>query len=157
MHSGLMACRVGVRVCLFARRGWRFGRGGAVLEMALVLPILLMLAFGTADYGYFFFVKHTVTGAAQVGARAAIPASATNANVTAAVANAMSAAGFQSASYTITLSPSDISTAADGSSIQVTVTCSWGTVGLHALPSAMGGISNSKNVIGVATMRKEAS
>ena len=139
------------------RRGYRPRSGGAVLEMALVLPILIMLAFGMADYAYFFFVKNTVQGAAQVGARAAIPSNATNSTVTTAISQAMTAAGLQSSGYTVTTVPADVSTAAAGSSVQVTVTCSWGTVGLHALPAGFGGIPNSKNVIGTATMRKEAS
>ena len=44
-------------------------RGASVLEMALVLPILLMLSFGVVDYGYYFYVKNTVQGAALAGAR----------------------------------------------------------------------------------------
>jgi len=132
-------------------------RGASVLEMALVLPILLMLSFGIVDYGYFFYVKNTVQGAAQAGARAAIPASATNSDVTNLINNMMTASGLQNSGYSVTLSPSDVSTASAGSSITVTVTVSWANVGLHALSSSMGGISNSKQIVGTAVMRKESS
>src|SRR4051812_13398788 len=54
-----------------------FRRGNAVMEMALVLPILLALSFGTVEFGYFFYVKHTLQGAARDGARQAILPSAT--------------------------------------------------------------------------------
>ena len=132
-------------------------RGASVLEMALVLPILLMLSFGIVDYGYYFYVKNTVQGAAQAGARSAILASATNSDVTTVIGNMMTAAGLQNSGYIVTTSPTDVSTAAAGSTVTVTVTVSWGNVGLHALSSSMGGISNSKQIVGVAVMRKESS
>jgi len=58
-------------------------RGNAVLEAALVLPVLTSLTFGTIEYGHFFFVKHTLEGAAREGARAGIVATAVNGDVTA--------------------------------------------------------------------------
>ena len=131
--------------------------GASVLEMALVLPILLMLSFGVVDYGYFFYVKNTVQGAAQAGVRAAIPSSATNSGVNAVITNMMSAAGLQNSGYTVTFNPTDVSTASAGSTVTVTITVTWGNVGLHALSSSMGGISNSKQIVGTAVMVKESS
>ena len=49
-------------------------RGNALLDAALVLPILLSLTFGTVEYGYFFFVKHSMQGAAREGCRAGLEA-----------------------------------------------------------------------------------
>ena len=43
-------------------------RGSAVLDAALVFPILLSLTFGAIEYGYYFFVKNTLQGAAREGA-----------------------------------------------------------------------------------------
>jgi Flp pilus assembly protein TadG len=141
-----------------ARRRPRLNRrGGAVLETALVMGVLIMLSFGTAEYGYFFFIKNEVAGAAREGARAAIPTAGTNSAVTSAISNVMTAAHIPSTEYTVTLSPTDVSTATAGQAVTVTVTCSWGTVGVTPLPTAMGGISTSKQVIGVAVMRKESS
>ena len=37
-------------------------RGNAVIEAALILPVLLMLAFGVVEYGYFFYVKKHSSG-----------------------------------------------------------------------------------------------
>jgi Flp pilus assembly protein TadG len=125
--------------------------------MALVLPVLLMLSLGVVDYGYYFYVKNTLQGAASAGVRAAIPPNATNANVTSVIGTMMTAAGLQNSGYTVTLTPSDVSTAADGQSITVKITCTWSNCGMHSLPSNMGGISNSKQVIGAAVMQKEAS
>jgi Flp pilus assembly protein TadG len=122
----------------------------------LILPILLMLSFGVVDYGYYFYLKNTFQGAALNGARVAIPASATNANVTSAVSTAMTAAGLQSSGYTITLTPSDVSTAAAGSNVTVQVAATWGNVGTHALGTALGGINNSRTITGTAVMVKES-
>jgi Flp pilus assembly protein TadG len=128
-----------------------FRKGNAVLEAALVLPILLYLAFGTVEFGYFFYVKNNVQGAAREGVRASIPPSATNTDVTNAVANQMTAAGLQASGYTITTTPANVSGLAPGTTVTVVVQCTWGTVGLRPLQL----ISTSKIVKGQAVMRKE--
>jgi hypothetical protein len=37
----------------------------------------------------------------------------------------------------------------------VTITCTWGTVGVTPLPTSMGGIPATKQVTAVAVMRRE--
>lgn len=128
--------------------------GNVILEAALVLPILLMLAFGTIEFGYFFFVKNNVQGAAREGVRASIAPGATNADVNAAVATSMGNAGLSQSGYTVTTVPANVSTAAAGASVQVTVQCTWGTVGGGARPMRL--MSANKSVRGTATMRKES-
>jgi Flp pilus assembly protein TadG len=123
--------------------------------MAMVLPILLMLSFGIVDYGYYFFLKSTVQAAAQAGARAAIVPGATSANVTSAVSAIMTPAGLSSTSYSLTTNPTDMSTAASGANITVTISCTWGTVGYHTLSTTMGGIASTKQMSTTITMRKE--
>lgn len=126
-------------------------RGNTVLEAALVIPILLLLAFGTVEFGHYFYVRNNMQGAAREGARAAIPPSATNSDVNAAVLNSLTAAGLQGSGYTVTTSPANIGSAATGTAITVTITCDWGAVGLR--PMQM--ISTTKQVRGQAVMRKE--
>lgn len=145
------------RLCVAVSPRRRRARGASVLEMALVLPVLLMLSLGVVDYGYYFFVKNTVQGAASAGVRAASTPGATNASVTSIISSMMTAAGLQNSGYTVTLTPSDVSTATDGQSVTVTITCTWANCGTHALPAGMGGISNSKQVTGSAVMQKESS
>src|SRR5215210_2216384 len=77
--------------------------GATILEMALTLGILLSLSFGTVEFGYFFFVKNTVQGAAREGARVAITPTATNTDVTTTVGNALKAAGMKAADFTTTV------------------------------------------------------
>lgn len=135
-------------------------RGAALLELVLILPILLAISFGATDYGYFFYVKNTIQGAASAGGRAAVPVGATNSDVTTAVANMMSASGFTASTYTTSITDLngnalDLSSAGSGVPVKVTVSCSWGTIGLHALPVSLGGIANTKTVTGVSVMMTE--
>jgi Flp pilus assembly protein TadG len=130
----------------------RCRRGNAVIEAVLVIPILLLLAFGTVEFGHFFFIKHSLQGAAREGARASIVSGATNADVNSAVSTSMTAAGLQASGYTVTTNPASIDGVASGTNISVTVQCNWGTVGVR--PMAM--VSASKIVKGVTVMRKEA-
>jgi hypothetical protein len=52
------------------KRRWRL-RGQSVVEFALVLPVLLVLAIGVADFGQVFAAGITVEAAARDGAEAA--------------------------------------------------------------------------------------
>ena len=130
-------------------------RGSAVLDAALVFPILLSLTFGCIEFGHYFFVKHTLQGAAREGARAAAAPSSTDADVTAAITYSMNAAGISNwtkyvqntATPAANISPNQPA----GTAIVVKVECTWGTVGLR--PMSL--IGASKKVVGSTTMRKE--
>ena len=78
----------------------RFRSGNAVLDMALVLPILIGLTFGAVEYGYALYIKHSLQASAREGARAAIVSGATASDVQTAVDNSMAAAGFGTSKYT---------------------------------------------------------
>lgn len=43
--------------------------GAALIEFAIVLPLLLTLIFGTIEFGLFFFNKQVLTNAVREGAR----------------------------------------------------------------------------------------
>ena len=134
----------------------RRSRGGAtILEMALTLAILLSLSFGTVEFGYFFFVKSTLQGAAREGARVAITPTGANSDVTTAVNRSLQAAGMNTAQFTTAVrvngTAANCNTATAGQPVEVSVYGTWGTVGIRPL----GMISINKAVIGVATMRKE--
>ena len=132
-------------------------RGNAILELTLTLGILLSVTFGSIEFGHYFYVQNTLQGAAREGARAAIPAAATNADVTAAVNASLTAAGFKVSNYTVEIRNAtdtanvNVATQAAGTAILVKVTGNWGTVGLRP----MGLIGANKVVRGAAVMRKE--
>ncbi len=128
-----------------------FGRyGSATLELAITLIILLNVTYGTIEFGQYFYVKNQLQGAAREGARAGVPQGATAADVTTAISAAMTLAGLQSSGYTVTQSGV---TGAAGSTVSVTVKCTWGTVGSGYRPFSL--IGSSKQVQGTAVMRKE--
>jgi Flp pilus assembly protein TadG len=132
----------------------KFGRlGSATLELALTLIILLNVTYGTIEFGQYFYVKNQVQGAAREGARAAVTSGATQTDVTNAISGVMSVAGLSGSGYTVTTSPASVSSATSGSSITVTVQCTWGTVGSGYRPFSL--IGASKIVKGTAVMRKE--
>ena len=136
--------------------------GASILEIAITLVILLNLTFGTIEFGYFFFLKNTLQGAAREGARVAILPSGSNQDVTDVVDRVLISAGLKSvgtsltqAGYTVTVKVNGVvanaSTATAGQPIEVSVTASWGTVGMRPL----GLINSGKTVLGAANMRRE--
>jgi Flp pilus assembly protein TadG len=135
-----------------------------VLDAALVFPILLSLTFGAIEYGYYFFVKNTLQGAAREGCRSGIVLNNNSTNVTSSVVGYLKAAGLNSSSTTLdskfTLKiESPLGTTIDagslsaGSPLYITVQGQWGTLGQGFRPMALIGVS--KTVSGVSVMRKE--
>ena len=49
-------------------RLWRSETGGALVELAVVLPILVLIAVGVMDYGRVYYTSVTVANAARAGA-----------------------------------------------------------------------------------------
>jgi Flp pilus assembly protein TadG len=47
---------------------WRSERGGALVELAVVLPVLILIAIGVMDYGRVYYTSVTVANAARAGA-----------------------------------------------------------------------------------------
>jgi Flp pilus assembly protein TadG len=77
--------------------------GQALVEMALILPVLLILALGVVEFGRAFNAKQAITDAAREGARLAVvndPA-ITQDSVTASVRTALTRAGMPAASATV--------------------------------------------------------
>jgi hypothetical protein len=61
---------------------WRFSeRGQSLIETALLLPILLLLAFNAINFGYFFFVAVNLAAAPRTGVEYSIVGSATPHNL----------------------------------------------------------------------------
>lgn len=48
---------------------WRNEEGQAVVEFALILPLLILLIFGMIDFGWLFYNKIEVNNASREGAR----------------------------------------------------------------------------------------
>ena len=81
----------------------RDGRGQALVELALILPILLMLLLGIFEFGRAWNTKQVITDAAREGARLAVVQNndIDQADVKAAIATHLSRAGIPGTAVTI--------------------------------------------------------
>ena len=123
--------------------------------MCLVIPVMVMLAFGVVEYASFISVKASIQQAAREGAREAIRSTATNTSVQSAISAVMTNAGLQGSGYTVTISPASVQGLPTGQAVTITVSCTWANVGMHALPAGMGQISDSKVITETVLMNRE--
>lgn len=130
------------------RRGAKRATAAAIVEFAVVLPLLLTILFGIIEYGWVFMVRQTLQHASREGCRLAVLQTSVDpyANVTARVADIMSTTN--AAGYTLTMQH-----AVEGVSDTETVTVSVP----YADISLVGGFFGTTNYMltGTTSMRKE--
>jgi Flp pilus assembly protein TadG len=148
-------------------RARRRRRGNSVLEMSLLLPVLLSLAFGLVEFGQYLYIKHCFESAARDAARVAVLSSATQAQVTSVVSSTLLQANitYSSSWLTITdLGPSGSGTVSNianvpaGDEMQFTLSTNYSAIPnvVRPLSSMTGiGVKSTTNVVGMCTMVKE--
>jgi Flp pilus assembly protein TadG len=104
-------------------------RGAALVESAIVMPLVILLVFGVIEYGWMFLKSQEICNAARGGARAGIRFGANAGTVTSAVTTAMTNAGMSGSGYTVTLTPSDPTTLSPGQSLTVQVSVPYANIG----------------------------
>lgn len=122
-------------------------RGAAVVEAAVVAPLMILAMFGMIEVGYAFMIKQTVTLAAREGARAAALPGGNMSDVTAAVDASMAAAnltGYTTTSNISSVGPTDYE-------VWVEVSMPFDRAGFTG--QLMGG--GSFNITAKTTMRRE--
>jgi len=80
-------------------------RGVAAAEFALVLPVLLLILFGTIEFGMMMYGREIVTNAAREGARAGIvqgPPKRTGGDITTIANSYLTGTGVNQADVTFT-------------------------------------------------------
>ena len=112
-------------------RKWARNRGQSLVEFAIILPVFLMIAFGTIDFGLAFDASIGVSNAAREGARLG----ATQPSTSAITARVQEVAGrLNNANLSVTVScktsggaacPGGVAGATTGGSIVVRVTYSY--------------------------------
>jgi Flp pilus assembly protein TadG len=127
-------------------------RGAALVEFAIVLPLLFLLVFGIIEVGRAISVQQIITNGAREGARAAILPRATDAGVYQTIDAYLTGAGVAGAGYTRTISPS-LATAGANVPITVTVTVPYNSV--TWLPVGSLSWFGGKSLHASAVMRKE--
>ena len=76
--------------------------GAAAVEMAVVLPILIMLVFGIVAFGIAFAQELALNNSARQGARLGVVQARTCADITSEVRDAVDTIGLNSAAVTVT-------------------------------------------------------
>jgi len=122
-------------------------RGLAILEMALILPLLFLLCLGVIEYGWLFFKNQQVAAAARNACRYGITEAATTALTLAKVDTEMTQAGLGSSGYTKTSTPVEVIA---GTFVTVTVTVPYSNIKLTGFPLPL-----PTNLIGTTTMAKQ--
>jgi Flp pilus assembly protein TadG len=122
-------------------------RGAAVVEFAVVAPLLLLLVLGTIEYGRFVMVQQILTNAVREGARQASLDSATQAEVIQVVANYCTDAGIPVDDTTVNPDPTAV---APGAPITVTVQTAFDQVSWFPTPIYLVGAT----VSATSTMRR---
>jgi Flp pilus assembly protein TadG len=119
-----------------SRRGTRqFRRGTETIEVAIALPLVIIVIFSGLEYGWAVLRSVQLDFAARAGAREASLSGATAADVQARVNAALQQIGIDSG--TVVLTPSDLSAVAAGTAIKVEVEVDYADVGLIGLGALM--------------------
>lgn len=93
-------------------------KGQALVEMALVLPLLLMLLFGVADFGRIFHAYLTLDHAGREAARLA-SVDGSDSDIQSTITT--DTAGLDPSKLTVTLNPTGASNRASGTDVTVTL------------------------------------
>ena len=96
-------------------------RGAALLETAITIPIILLIAVGIFEFGRAYQTSQVLTNAAREGARLAVISGSTDADITTRVRNYMQAGSLPNyGTAAVTINRSVKLTAVDtGSQIQI--------------------------------------
>ena len=133
-------------------------RGVMLVEVALVLPMLLLVSLGAIRYGHLFLRAQEVTNAARHGARTGIRVGSDDTDVQLAVENMMAAAGMPQASSGYALNATaNVDTLTVGQLVTVQIAVPVGNVGALHVPLFTNIEPNNGNwnIVASVTMAKE--
>lgn len=123
-----------------------------MVEMAIVLPLLLVLVFGITEFGIALYRKEVLTNASREGARAGIVQATpplTAAQIQTVVSNYLTSVGWNAGLATI-----NVTGAGGAFGSNVTVTVSYDT-SLSVLSGFIPGIPATKTLTAQTVMRHE--
>jgi Flp pilus assembly protein TadG len=123
--------------------------GAALVEFALVAPLMILFTMGLIDIGRMTMVKQLLVTASREGARQASLPVATSASVQAYVLQMLSDSGVTG---NVTLSPNTLTAATAGTTVTVTVSADANSVSWMGSSMFMLG----KNITATTSMRRES-
>jgi Flp pilus assembly protein TadG len=133
--------------------------GQAVIELALTLPLLLVIVMGIFDFGLMFQQFEVVTNAAREGARVGVLPNYTTADAQARAQQYLTSGGLSGASATINAAVAGTTFGTPAKTVnQITVTVNYPYTYPFIGPilNLIGGSLGSVTLQGVSTMRVEA-
>lgn len=147
------------RVIRFFRR-WYSDDGSQLVEFALVLPMLLLVVLGIAEFGFIFQRYEVITNAAREGARIAVLPGYGDADVTARVAAYVTAGRVPSTAGNPAVAVADVPIPVGGglpalNGKQVTVTYDHTYMFLGGIGAWFGSAYTTVPLRAVAVMRVE--
>lgn len=127
----------------------RVRRGAALVEFAIVAPILFLLIFGMIEYGRMVMVQQVLTNASREGCRIAVLDGTTTVDVNTTISNYLTAAKITGA--TVTVTPNPPNNAGYGAPVTVKVSVAFNKVSWLPTPLFIGGKTLSASTV----MRRE--
>jgi Flp pilus assembly protein TadG len=124
-------------------------RGAAVVEFAIVAPLLFAIVFGLVEFGRALMVEQSLVSAARESCRVAVLAGTTKQDVIDRATASLNAAGISS--FTITMNPDPPSSASEGTPVTITIAVPFNNVTWLPTPIYLGG----KNLTASSVMRRE--
>ncbi len=124
-------------------------RGAAIVEFAVVAPVLFLLVFGMIEYGRLVMVQQMLTNASREGARLGVLDGTTTTDVENTVNSYLTSAAVSGA--TVTVTPDPPSSAGYGEAVTVTVTVPFDQVSWLPSPIFLGGTTLTATTV----MRRE--
>jgi Flp pilus assembly protein TadG len=122
------------KVCRLCRKN----RGGAAaVEFAVVVPVFFLMVFGMIEFGRMVMVQQVITNGSREGARIAVLDGTTGDDVEASVTTYLE--GSQVFGATVSVDPTEPSSAGYGEPVTVTVTIPFGQVSWLPSPMFIGG------------------
>ena len=132
------------------RRLRRSRRGTAVVEMAVVAPLLLLILFGIMEFGWMFMVHESLTDAAREACRVAIMQGSTEADVRTRFEDSMVGTGLTITDSMLTIEETTLD---DSEVVTVRVSVPYSDVTITGLTSFLR--INRNSLSSVCSMRKE--
>jgi len=132
--------------------------GNAIIELALTLPLLLVVVMGVFDFGLMFQRYEVVTNAAREGARIGVLPGYTSDDAIARATQYLASGGVTTCSTCITAPIADTTFGVPPKTVQqITVTVDYvhNYVLVGPILNLFGGSLGSVTLRGVSTMRRE--
>lgn len=126
-------------------RGDERARAAAIVELAVVLPLLLTILFGIIEFGWTFMIYQSITNAAREGCRVAVLEGSTDDDITERVDEYLSIVGM--ADYSIEMNHASEDDPTETVVVRVP----------YAAVSLLGGYFGPTDfdITGISSMRKE--